>query len=86
MKDTPLHPVRDLAYQWHSGMWSPLYAFASSGIVEDKSALLLEIQANIRDAARKDRHDLVYMSDFIHALPVQENGCYLAPWAKEMTK
>ena len=28
---------RETAYSWHGGMWSPLYAFASSGIAEDDS-------------------------------------------------
>jgi hypothetical protein len=35
--------ARTLAYQWHSGQWTALYAFASSGIVEDKGLLLAEI-------------------------------------------
>lgn len=37
--------ARDLAYQWHGGMWSPLYAFYRSGEVEDLDVLLEEIDA-----------------------------------------
>lgn len=36
--------ARALAYQWHGGMSSPLYAFASSGLVSCNLALLSEIR------------------------------------------
>ena len=39
-----LYEARQTAYDWHSGQWSPLYAFASSGIIESKGALLGEIE------------------------------------------
>ena len=35
--------ARDTAYEWHGGQSSPLYAFASSGIIESPEALLGEI-------------------------------------------
>lgn len=36
--------ARSLAYQWHGAMGSPLYAFASSGVVVSHPALLCEIR------------------------------------------
>lgn len=38
------HKARALAYQWHGGMSSTLYAFASSGLVSCQLALLSEIR------------------------------------------
>lgn len=36
--------ARRIASEWHSGQWSPLYAFSSSGIIEDKGSLLSEVE------------------------------------------
>ena len=34
---------RELASHWHSGQWSALYAYSSSGTIEDIDRLLREI-------------------------------------------
>jgi hypothetical protein len=34
--------ARQMLYDWHGGMYSPFYAAASSGLVEDWLALLSE--------------------------------------------
>lgn len=45
--------ARAIAYQWHGGMSSPIYAFASSGLVADQLALLAEIRACEKFAENK---------------------------------
>lgn len=47
MNKTIFQHHRDTAYSWHSGMWSPLYAFASSGIIANRNALIDEIDKDI---------------------------------------
>lgn len=39
--------MRRTFYEWHGGQWSPLYAAASSGLVDDIDAL----QRELRDCA-----------------------------------
>jgi hypothetical protein len=46
--------ARQLAYSWHSGQSSPLYAAASSGLVADWTALLDEVNG-IEDTADRTR-------------------------------
>ena len=36
--------MRKMFYSWHGGMWSPLYAAASSGLVDDTDALASELR------------------------------------------
>ena len=43
--------ARSLAYQWHGGQWSPLYAFASSGLVKEPIALHNEIVSCLGEEA-----------------------------------
>lgn len=38
--------ARKIAHQWHGGQWSPLYAFASSGMIKDRWGILREIRSN----------------------------------------
>ena len=45
MKVIDSRKARNIAYQWHGGQWSALYAFASSGLIEDLQALCREIDA-----------------------------------------
>lgn len=36
--------MRKVFYSWHGGQWSPLYAAASSGLVDDVDALASELR------------------------------------------
>ncbi len=77
--------ARDLAYSWHGGQWSPLYAFASSGIVLDREALLAEIQSNFPGTRGIDRAALKGLYGFVNTrLTPRADGTYLAPWARQM--
>lgn len=55
--------VRELAYQWHGGMWSPLYAFASSGVVRDRTLLLLELEDCKKLVVAREGTELENISD-----------------------
>lgn len=83
---------RETAYNWHSGKWSPLYAFASSGIIQNRNALLNEIDEDIDWARDQDGHqnqtkhddlsDLIALREFVLRLPATKDGKARAPWAK----
>lgn len=84
--------ARDIAYSWHGGQWTPLYAFASSGLVMDRTALLNEVrdceylaqrsqgytEADLRDL-RKLRHFILH--DLTEAPATLYP--YRAPWARQ---
>jgi len=57
--------LQQTASEWHSGQWSPLYAFASTGHVDPQ--LGAEIRDCLRDAdkenARKLRAILKYIGE-----------------------
>ena len=57
--------MRKMFYSWHGGMWSPLYAAASSGLVDDTDALASEL----RQCA-----ELIYAdaSNFKHWKPIPD--------------
>lgn len=55
--------LRQTAAEWHSGQWSPLYAFASTGTIE--SGLEAEILSCLRDASPRDTERLQAILDFI---------------------
>ncbi len=75
--------MREVAYEWHSGMWSPLYAFASSGLCEDKGALLGEIDISIA-LKEGDLQELYELRDFVEDLEYDEGlRAWLAPWYDE---
>lgn len=82
--------ARDLAYSWHSGMWNPLYAFASSGIVRDLDALLKEIEEAraladfVDDDPMVKLRDLDDLHEFVSTnLTPRADGTFLAPWAHQ---
>ena len=62
-------------YLWHGGQNSPLYAAASSGLVESQDALIAEITGNLQwceanpRAQRDCAKDARYMRRLIDALP-----------------
>ena len=75
--------ARQIAYAWHSGQWSPLYAFASSGIVSDLSALLVEINKCLQVASTASAtRELNSLARFCKSPMVKfcEDGAYRAPW------
>jgi hypothetical protein len=75
--------MREVAYEWHSGMWSPLYAFASSGRCDDKGALLGEIDINI-GLKEVDLQELHELRDFVESLEYDKDvRAWLAPWYDE---
>lgn len=80
--------ARELAYLWHSGQSSPLYAFASSGLVKDPVALGREIVACQHDAKGKDLKQLQQLDAFIaeHVIPTRPGASWphhFAPWARK---
>jgi hypothetical protein len=77
--------MREVAYDWHGGQWSPLYAFASSGIVEDGEDLVREIELNIKKeplgaTELADNEQLEQLRDFVRSLPNHGDGTWSAPW------
>lgn len=80
--------ARQLAYEWHGGMWSPLYAFASSGLVADPIELGKEIASAMSDATGLDLAELQALEEFVaeHVKPTQPGATwphYAAPWARK---
>lgn len=55
--------LRQTASEWHSGQWSPLYAFASTGSIEP--GLEAEISDCLRDASLEETKRLQAILDFI---------------------
>lgn len=84
--------ARQLAYEWHGGMWSPLYAFASSGLVADPIELGKEIARCQCRVSGRDLAELQALEEFVaeHVKPTRPGATwthYAAPWArKEYTK
>lgn len=76
--------ARKLAYDWHGGQSSPLYAFASSGLIEDLNALIREVDncavvASTATAVREVKSLRRYLrSGQIARIPGRYP--YAAPW------
>jgi hypothetical protein len=62
MKTTP-PSLRQTASEWHSGQYSPLYAFSSTGTITP--GLEAEIFDCLRDASPRDTERLQAILDFI---------------------
>lgn len=78
--------ARNLAYEWHGGQWSPLYAFASSGLVKDPTALHNEIVFCSRTTDAADKKELQGLLAYValHVKKAPEGARwqgYFAPWA-----
>lgn len=75
--------ARRIAYDWHGGQSSPLYAFASSGLVADLSALVAEIDDCKRYGLSAQLRELDQLKRFVLAMPrTSDARCpYAAPWA-----
>lgn len=76
--------AREIAYQWHGGQNSPLYAFASSGLIEDLTELDKDISRCEKLAGtHKDCLSLASLrryirSPIIRAMPGRYP--FVAPW------
>lgn len=81
--------ARRVAYEWHGGQSSPLYQFASSGVVINHGALLNEIAECMRQAQgegyrNSDRTELERLRRYVErALVRDEQDRLVAPWAGE---
>jgi len=74
--------LRDIAYDWHGGQWSPLYAFASSGIVEDIDSLVLDINSALQEASEDDKADLLELINYVtEELETDDERIHYAAWA-----
>lgn len=79
--------ARELAYQWHGGQWTPLYAFASSGLVRDRDSLMQEVKVCAATASAEDRYKLYRLNIYIEynvRKTTEEEAWphYVAPWGK----
>lgn len=83
--------ARQLAYEWHSGQDSPLYAFASSGLVKDPVALAQEIRWClgwvITRGDKTSQRQLQQLDAFVEECvwatpPGAKWEHYYAPWAQ----
>ena len=75
--------ARALAYSWHGGQFSPLYAFASSGLVEDHNELLRDIErCQMLAGTTRDCRDLRGLYRFTQSCLARVPGKYpfVAPW------
>lgn len=78
--------ARRIAYDWHGGQSSPLYALASSGLVRDPLAVFAEIKdckayglsSNLRELDQLERY-LEY--HLVPTAPGARWDHYHAPWA-----
>lgn len=78
--------ARRIAYAWHGGQSTPLYALASSGLVRDPLAVFAEINecrayglsANLRELDQLERY-LEY--HLIPTAPGAKWEYYYVPWA-----
>lgn len=78
--------ARRIAYNWHGGQSSPLYALASSGLVRDPLAVFAEIKdckayglsSNLRELDQLERY-LEY--HLVPTAPGARWDHYHAPWA-----
>ena len=58
--------ARKLFYSWHGGQWSPLYAAASSGLVENWEALKHEVrECYVTSTSRKEQAELARLLDWV---------------------
>ena len=76
--------ARRIAYDWHGGQSSPLYAFASSGLVADLPALVAEIDDCKRYGLSTQLRELDQLRRFVLAMPRTNDASYpyTAPWAR----
>ena len=76
--------ARRIAYDWHGGQSSPMYAFASSGLVADLPALVAEIDDCKRYGLSTQLRELDQLRRFVLAMPRTSDARYpyMAPWAR----
>jgi len=57
--------ARRIAYDWHGGMMSALYGFASTGRIRDRYALIREITDSTKYAGPREKRRLAMLHDFV---------------------
>lgn len=73
--------MRQVAYSWHGGQDSALYAFASSGICEEKGELFSALEDCLVLANEEEKEEVVQLMNFADGLPFDtELDAWLAPW------
>ncbi len=78
--------ARQLAYDWHGGQSSALYAFASSGLVERLHKLLAEVSANqMAAASQSDVRDLARLYRYVEQ-DLEHRPADRYPWRAEWAK
>ena len=76
--------AREAAYDWHGGQWSALYAFASSGICEEKGELFSELENCLVLADEEEKEAVIELMQFADSLPFDtELDAWVAPWHDE---
>jgi hypothetical protein len=82
-----------IASEWHSGQWSDLYKFQSSGYIEDVDGLISEINACIKQIPSFPEDERDNLEDglqmFLHTIEQREDlrydpesGWLMAPWCR----
>jgi len=78
--------AREIAYSWHGGQWSALYAFASSGLIEDLNVLIREVRNCEQLAGTKsDCRNLNALKRYLSSTIIRRipgRYPYAAPWAQ----
>ena len=65
--------ARQVACDWHSGQWSPLYAFCSSGTITDVDILIAEVNDCAPEGPDIER--LWSLVDYVYRqFPEPDNG------------
>ena len=84
------HQARCVAYEWHGGQGSPLYALASSGFVPDFNALMDEMRDCINTTykyasyTQTDRSQLERLAKYCRTKLKRSPDMrfqFVAPWA-----
>lgn len=79
--------AREIAYSWHGGQWSPLYAFASSGLIENLQALIAEVrECEPLAKTKRDADNIRALLRFLQSSNIRKTPStkypYAAPWSK----
>jgi hypothetical protein len=73
--------VRQVAYAWHGGQGSALYAFASSGLCVEKAELFLEMEDCFALADEGEKEEIIKLMRFADCMPFDMRvDAWVAPW------
>jgi hypothetical protein len=74
MRTIHRNSARVIAYSWHGGQFSPLYAFASTGRVqseEHRRNVLDEIRRDAAGASKTETNKLHKLLEYIRLSPIE---------------